>query len=153
MVGFSTSLGWHDDLNYEYYKYFNDADKEVRAGSTFAFLGMMMNWHGKSCCAFLPDTGEEFKDCPNQFKPFLEEFLKNSNSMKKEFPEMYHLIVQALYDLDNENGFEETFPHIDRGLFTKMRGKLFSDDMINMLMNPRDYEGVLKEVGLGSRYF
>ena len=151
MVGFHTALNWHDELNCEYYHYFNSTDEKVRAGSTFAFLGMLMNWYNKSCFAFHPDTGMEVKDCYNHFKPYLEEFLNNSNSIAKEFPEMHYHIVHALYELDVEENFENAFPHIDLNLFERMKNELFSDDMVIVQM--KNYEGLLNEVGLDSGYF
>ena len=153
MFGFSLHLDWSGRLGCKYLQYFNDADKKIRAGSTFAYLGMLHSWLESSSFAFLPDTGKEFKDCYHQFDDYLKEFLRNSESIANEFPEMHQHIVQALYELDVEMNIEKTFPHIKKNLFNRMRDELFSDGMTVRTETFRDYDGVFKELGFNKGYF
>lgn len=144
--GFLMSHDWSGRLGYKFYQHFNDAEKKIRAGSTFAYLGMLYSWVINSSFTFLPDTGKDFKDCYHQLDEYLKAFLKHSESIAKEFPEMHQHIVQSLYESDEKKSLEETFPHIHKNLFMRMRDELFSYGMSTEEF--RDDIGVFEEIGI-----
>lgn len=145
-VGFATAKPWYE-FGVDFSEYFDADEKEVRAGSALAFFGMLEGMYQGSCNAFFKNEDVENH---NVFEVYLVRFLGLSETIRKEFPNIYVAIVSGLVDVDGEKSFEERFPEVDAGLFEFIREKFFSNDFVKL--NPESYENALKEAGLSSDY-
>ncbi|MGN4426297.1 hypothetical protein ACTFQN_21255 [Bacillus cereus group sp. MYBK30-1] len=142
-MGDIINLDWCGKLLYTYYEHFNDNNLRYRAGSLIAFLGLLLEWEDESGFPFY--TGTEEYDC-HHFDKYLEEFLKYSSDIKKQYPNIYLVTVESLIQLDKRENWESEFPNIPSGLFDTVRKKLFRNDVKKL--NDETYQKALKEAGM-----
>ncbi|MGM0875412.1 MAG: hypothetical protein ACQEWV_11545 [Bacillota bacterium] len=135
-------LDWCGEFLYPFYKHFNDNFIRYRSGSLIGFWGLLLEWEDGSGFPFF--TGIEEYDC-HHFDKYLEEFLSYSLDIKKQFPNIYFVIIESLKFLDNGDRFENVFPNIPNDLFNEVRIRLFQDDI-----QKRDevYKNALNEAGI-----
>lgn len=148
---FDTAKDWGEETQDYYYKYFNDKDNEIRAGSILAFTAMLGNWYNKPADVFRTQAKIGVTYLPNEqfyyFEDYLSAFLENAPSIKKDFPNLYSYTLYYLYILDKQEEFELVFPQIDQDLFGKMRTQLFSIEQ-GTPIHPTSFNKMLREVGL-----
>ncbi len=148
---FDTAKDWGDDTKDYYYKYFNDKDNEIRAGSILAFTAMLGNWYNGPADVFRTQAKIGVTYFPKEqfyyFEDYLPAFLVNAPSIKRDFPNLYSYTVYYLYKLDKQEAFELVFPQIEQGLFKKMRTQLFLSEQSTQI-NPPSFNKMLREVGL-----
>ncbi len=125
MVGI-IDLDWCGKLLYPYYEHFNDNKLGYRSGSLVAFLGLLREWEDESGFPFY--TGTQEYDC-HHFDMYLTEFLKYASKVKRQFPNIYIVIVNLLVNLDKRERWERVFPNISTELFVTVREKLFYTDV------------------------
>lgn len=142
-MGGIIDLGWCDELLYPYYEHFNDDNLRYRAGSLIAFWGLLLEWEDESGFPFY--TGVEEYDC-HHFDKYLKEFLKYSTDIKKQYPNIYLVIIESLNNLDKREEFENEFPIIPNVLFSTIRKKLLQPNVQNL--NNEVYQLALKEAGM-----
>lgn len=146
---FDTAKYWGDETQDYYYKYFNDKDFEIRAGSILAFTAMLGNWYNGPADVFRTQTRvthlpvEQFYF----FDDYLSAFLANASSIKKDFPNLNSYTLYYLYVLDKQKVFELVFPQIEQELFKKMRTQIFSIEQDTDMYTP-PFNKMLREVGL-----
>ena len=131
-----------------YYKHFNDDNLRYRAGSLIAFWGLLLEWEDKSGFPFY--TGNEEYDC-HHFDKYLKEFLKYSSNIKKQYPNIYFVIIETLNHLDKREDFEDKFPNIPNDLFSTVRKKLLQNDVPvpnNEVHQYAQREDALREAGM-----
>lgn len=148
---FDTAKDWGEETKDYYYKYFNDEDSEIRAGSILAFTCMLGNWYNGPADVFRTQAKIGVTYSPDEqyyfFDDYLSAFLANAPSIKKDFPSLYSYTLYYLYVLDKQEVFESAFPQIDQELFKKMRDQLFSNEQGTDIHTP-PFNKMLREVGL-----
>ena len=100
-------MNWCGELLHPYYEHFNDDNLRYRTGSLIAFWGLLLEWEDGSGFPFY--TGNEKYDC-HLFDKYLKEFLKYSSNIKKQYPNIYFVIIESLNRLDKREDFEGEFP-------------------------------------------
>lgn len=133
---------WCDTLLYPYYKHFNDNNKTYRTGSLIAFLSLLNEWEDQSEFPFCRGFGEY--EC-HHFEKYMEEFLKYSKKIKRQYPNIFFAIIKSLAFLDNRDVLEKTFPIISHDFFIMVRKQLFND---NIQRSNNIYIEALKEAGI-----
>ena len=142
-MGGIIDLDWCGKLFYPYYKHFNDDNFRYRAGSLTAFWGLLLEWEDASGFPFY--TGVEEYDCHHLDK-YLKEFLKYSSEIKKQYPNIYLIIIESLSKLNKREVWENEFPHITSDLFSTIRKELLETDV--QRLNGEVYDVALKEAGM-----
>ena len=142
-MGGIIDLDWCGKLLYPYYKNFNDNHLEYRAGSLLAFWGLLLDWEDESGFPFC--TGVEEHDC-HHFDKYLQEFLTYYPKIKKQYPNIYLVIVESLNQLDERDGWENEFPNIPTEFFNTIRKKLFQNGVKKL--GDDVYENALKQAGI-----
>ncbi|MGE7945604.1 hypothetical protein [Lysinibacillus sp. NPDC093688] len=142
-MGGIIDLDWCGKLLYPYYKHFNDDNFRYRAGSLTAFSGLLFEWEDESGFPFY--TGVEEYDC-HHFDKYLKEFLKYSSDIKKQYPNIYFVIIESLNNLNKREDWENTFPNITSDLFSSIRKELLETDV--QKSNDEVYYLALKEAGM-----
>lgn len=136
-------LNWFEELFHPYYEHFNDDNLRYRAGSLIAFWGLLTEWEDRSGFPFY--TGKEGYN-HNYFDKYLKEFLKHSSNIKKQFPNIYFVIIQTLNHLDKREDFEGEFPNIPSDLFSTVRKELLQIDV--QRINTEIYRNAFREAGM-----
>jgi len=136
-------FNWCGELFYPYYDYFNDGNLRYRSGSLIAFWGLLTEWEDGSGFPFY--TGVEEYDA-HHIDKYLKEFLKYSSDIKKEYPNIYYIIVESLIHLNNREDMESKFPNIPSEVFISVRKKLLQNDIQKPDTNV--YEYAFKEAGM-----
>lgn len=131
---------WCGKLLYPYHNYFNDDNLRYRSGSLIAFWGLLTEWEDESGFPFY--TGVEEHDC-HHFDKYLKEFLKYSSDIKKQYPNIYFVIIESLIHLDKRDDWESEFINIPSDLFNTVRKKLLQNDI--QKPNNEVYDYALKE--------
>ena len=137
-----------ENLLHPYYEYFNDDNLRYRAGSIIAFWGLLLDWEDGSGFPFY--TGNEKYDC-HHFDKYLEEFLRYSSNIKKQYSNIYFVIIESLNHLDKREDFEGEFPKIPSDLFSTVRKKLLQNDVQKPNNEVNQYtlrEDALREAGM-----
>jgi hypothetical protein len=142
-MGGIIDFDWCGKLLYPYYQHFNDDNLRYRGGSLIAFWGLLTEWEDGSGFPFY--TGVEEYDC-HHFDKYLQEFLRYVSDIKIQYPNIYLVIIESLWFLDEKNNLENIFPNISSDLFSNMRKKLFQEDV--QKLNNDVYQLALKEAGL-----
>lgn len=135
-------LAWCTDLLYPYFEHFADTNSTIRAGSLIAFWGLLNEWEDQSGFPFYRE-GESFQY--HHFDKYMEEFLAYSSGILLNFPNIYAVIIESLFFLDNRDSFEATFPNIHSSFFRNIRNTLFK----NVVKLPNQiYQEALREAGI-----
>lgn len=144
---FNTAKDWGEETNDEYFKYFGDADEELRAMSILAFACMVGNWYNGPADVFYTNPRVTYSppEPYYQFDDYLSAFLDHSFQIERDFPVMYSYIIYYLAELDKQKPFEHVFPTIEQTLFVNMRTLFASDEKRLKLASFND---LLREVGL-----
>ena len=123
---FDYNARWSKENFHEFYRYFSHHNVEVRKYSLLVFAAGLGNWAYDSSHIFAPI--KELKKRPDYdpdkeyyFEEYVKSFLDNSESIKKEFPLLYQLIIKFLIQLDNRKRFEYVFREVDKQLFLDLR--------------------------------
>ena len=138
-----TDLNWCGELLHPYYEHFNDDNLRYRAGSLIAFWGLLLEWEDGSGFPFY--TGNEKYDC-HHFDKYLKELLKYSSNIKKQYPNIYFVIIESLNHLDKREDFEGEFPNIPSDLFSTVRKKMLQTDV--QKPNNEVHQYALREAGM-----
>lgn len=136
-------LDWCGKLLYPYYEHFNDDNLSFRIGSLIAFWGLLQEWEDESGFPFY--SGVEEYDC-HYFDMYLKEFLKYSSEIKKQYPNIYFVIIESLNNLDKREDWKNEFPNIPSALFSTIRKKLLQTDV--QKLNDEVYKLAFKEAGI-----
>ncbi len=148
---FDTAKDWSHDNYDDFYLYMSDPDFEVRKYSLLVFTAALGNWYMKS--AFVFGSLQDLKRDPDyqedktyHFEKYIESFMENRKTIKKEFPKLYRLIVLYLLELDNEMDFEMDFC-FDKQLLTGLR-KVLNESGFGNRFQYEDMQKMLKELDL-----
>jgi len=133
---------WCGELFYPYYDYFNDDNLRYRSGSLIAFWGLLIEWKDSG---FPFNTGKEVYS-RHDFDKYLKEFLKYSSNIKKQYPNIYFVIIQTLNHLDKREDFEGRFPNIPSDLFSTVRKELLQIDV--QRINTEIHRNAMREAGM-----
>lgn len=137
----------------EYYKYFNDEDKENRKYSLLIFTSMLGNWYSKSTIVFKPEKERlKYKDKMTNyynFEDYLRSFLDYYQKIEKEFPYMFEHIVSYLILIEEDKGlsYEEWFPEINLEIFKELREKILIPKS-NVIQDGHPIKYLFREVGI-----
>jgi hypothetical protein len=134
---------WCVKLFHPYYEHFNDDNLRYRGGSLIAFWGLLIEWEDRSGFPFY--LGKEGYN-RHYFDKYLKEFLKHSSNIKKQYPNIYFVIIQTLNYLDKRENFEDTFPNIPSDLFSTVRKKLLEIDV--QKISTEIYKNAFREAGM-----
>lgn len=148
-VGFSTSQPWRV-YQVKFNKYFDYPEKDIQAGTLFAFYGMLQQWVDGSSFAF--GYCDDPIDVIFSFEEYIQDFLDNSDEIAEKFPGIYGSIGYVLKELDDERRFEVRFPSTESSIFKEMRKKLFTEKVLSGEWKIKFYKAAFKEVGLGKEY-
>jgi hypothetical protein len=122
--------------------HFADKNSKIRAGALIAFWGLLNEWEDQSGFPFY--TGGENFQC-HHFDEYMEEFLAYSSGIQLDFPNIYAVIIESLFLLDNRDSFEATFSNIHPSFFWNIRNTLFK----NVAKLPiQIYQDALREAGI-----
>ncbi|PIJ96848.1 hypothetical protein [Lysinibacillus sphaericus] len=151
-------IGYFDTAKHyifdEYFKYFNDDDKETRKYALLIFTSMLGNWYSKSTFVFKPkkerlkyDDGIE-TDYYN-FESYLSSLLDSHQYIEKEFPYMFEYIVVYLILIEKDKGssYEEWFPEINPDIFKQLREKILIPNS-NLAQGGHPIKYLFREVGI-----
>lgn len=149
---FDTAKDWSNDNYDDYYRYLSDPDFEIRKYSLLVFTAALGNWYMKSAFVFgslkeLKKDPEYQEDKTYDFGEYVKSFLNNRESIKREFPELYRMIVLYLIELDNERNFEEEFCFFNQQLLIELRQAL-DDSGFGRRFQYGNVQKLLKELGL-----
>ena len=144
LLGFSTYLDWYEEYHYNYYLHFNDADPFTRAGSIYAFLGMLLNWEIRVAKPFTSNPKNMPINRPHQLDNYVYAFLLNAQQIKQDFPKMDSAIIFMLNKLDSQEKFEKRLPGIALQLFEDLRRVILIEIIVNPIKN-FDLREVIKE--------
>ncbi|MGE7840150.1 hypothetical protein ACQKNX_05095 [Lysinibacillus sp. NPDC093712] len=86
--GFHTGSIFED---YPYYEYFDAKDKEIRRYAIAVYMVKLGNW--EAGCVF------HFYKKPEELCLYTQAFLKNRDKIRREFPSMYHRILELFQQL------------------------------------------------------
>ena len=155
IVDFVTCKEWGNNTREDYYKYFDDADKEMRAGSLLAFACMLGNWHYGSGIVF-HYGGEMFSPREPFYKidNYLSAYLTNKLSIKREFPVLHKYILSYLNQFDKDFPYKYYFPEEEKEPFLEMRRRIFQDEFIpaDSVQLP-EIQKLLNELDILKQYF
>ncbi|KFN02753.1 hypothetical protein D0U04_21185 [Bacillus clarus] len=128
-MGGIIDFDWCGSLLYPYYEHFNDNKLRYRSGSLVAFWGLLREWEDESGFPFY--TGTQKYDC-HHFDMYLKAFLKYAPKVKRQFPNIYLVIVESLMEFDERERWESEFPNISKELFDAVREELFHAEVIKI---------------------
>ncbi|MEG0261023.1 MAG: hypothetical protein RR651_14230 [Lysinibacillus sp.] len=142
----------------DYYKYFNDEDKETRKYSILFFTIVLGNWYSKSSFVFKSKKellalhfkyGNVIGGQHYNFENYISSFLDSYQSIEKEFPYMFEIIVIRLILIEEDKGlcYEEWFAEIDSALFKELREKILIPNS-NFVQNGHPIKYLFREVGI-----
>lgn len=148
---FDTAKGYIFD---EYFKYFNDDDKEIRMYTLLLFTAMLGNWYSKSAFVFKPEKerlkneGEIDTDFYD-LESYLSSLLDCYQNIEKEFPYMFERIIRYLTLIEKDKGlsFEEWFPEINSDIFKELREKILIPNS-NLVQDCHPMKYLFREVGI-----
>ncbi|QPQ30997.1 hypothetical protein [Lysinibacillus sp. JNUCC 51] len=148
---FDTAKGFIFD---EYFKYFNDDDKETRKHALLLFTTMLGNWYSKSAVVFKPEIEclkyeDEIDTDFYDFESYLSSLLDCYQNIEKEFPYMFERIVRYLTLIEKDEGlsFEEWFPEINSDIFKELREKILIPNS-NLVQECHEMKYLFREVGI-----
>ena len=138
----------------EYFKYFNDDDKETKKYALLIFTCMLGNWFNKSTFVFKPEK-ERLKYNNEKgikffnFEDYITSLLDNYQNIKQEFPYMFEIIVVylILIEKDKHMIYEEWFPEINPEIFQELREKILIPNK-NLVDDCHPIKYLFREVGI-----
>jgi len=138
----------------EYFKYFDDDDRETKKYALFLFACMLGNWYSKSTFVFKPEK-ERLKynisknDNFYNFEDYLTSLLDHHQKVKQEFPYIFETIILYLILIEEENGltYEDWFPEINSQIFKELREKILIPNS-NYVHDCHPIKYLFREVGI-----
>ncbi|CEG28557.1 hypothetical protein BN1002_03479 [Bacillus sp. B-jedd] len=155
IVDFVTCKDWGEHTHDDYFKYFNDPDKEIRAGSLLAFACMVGNWYYGSGIVF-HCKGEMFtpREPLYVLGDYMSAYLVSKLTIKREFPVLHNYVLYYLEQFDKDVPYEKCFPDEEKEAFNQVRSLIFQGETIpaNNFHLP-EMQKLLKELSILRKYF
>lgn len=126
---FETAKDWSPDTKEDYYLYFNDPDYETRKLAILVFAAAVGNSRRGVARIILSDkkiadsktSGSEDKSrFAYSFEKYLNAFLDHKETIKKEFPLLYKVILAELKMWHDETSFFILFSDVDIELLERI---------------------------------
>lgn len=138
----------------EYFKYFDEDDRETRKYALLIFTCMLGNWYSKAAFVFKPEKErlkyeDEIDTDFYDLESYLSSFLDCYQNIEKEFPYMFERIVWYLTLIEKDKGlsYEKWFPEINSDIFKELREKiLIPNSNLVQVCHPIKY--LFREVGI-----